>query len=733
LQRQKICGKNVGTIIPRYFLARLRSADYFYFIMYFRRKKSPSGIVLQLLESYRNAEGKPCNQVVVSLGNAKMPENHWNVISKSVEQHLYGYQELIPLERTEEDRKWIDLIAKRVQREGRWIPAARRSRKDKSGEKDRSANCSETINGVLINQVSHTHTTSLGPTLLGLRVWENLGLPELLSSLGFNKKQCDSAAVTVVNRLVDPVTENFLQEHWLPNSAMPDLLGENTLKGTKDRFYRCSDKLLNNQGAIERHLRKSQASHFNLTRTLVLYDLTNTHFEGECKSNRKAKRGKNKQKRNDCCQVVVGMMLDEFGFELGHKTFEGNLNDSKSLVEMVELLGNISSEDDNLNSSVKPLVIVDAGVATKENLKRLHAEDYNYLVNDSRRKRSAYRDDFNEDNGFAKIPDRFKNGREKPPVKVKIIEETVIERKNIEEQHADGRITVHERKTVRKEHLVLCKSDARRNKELAIVSNAEKRFLQQLDELSERIDSGRLEETIKIERAIGRIKAKHTRASCFYKVTLITESSSEGVSESVQTKSKNKISVSVAAKPVLKWQRDDQRYNNSHDLLGCYVLRTDRLDLTAEQYWQLYIGLTYAEDGFRELKTNLGLRPNHHRIEGRVDGHIFISILAYHLLRHILYTLRLTGDNRSWQTIRQILETHCYTTIIMPTVTGQLYRLRKPGIPEECQQQIYDQFAISINGLPTSKIIVDQRRLCSDPKMGSLNCNNLQHIMRKSG
>ena len=469
----------------------------------------------------------------------------------------------------------------------------------------------EMIDGVLINQISHTHSTSLGPTLLGLRVWENLGMPEFLNSLGFNKKQCDSAAVTVINRLVEPVTENFLQENWLPNSALPDLLGEGILKGTKDRFYNVSDKLLHNQGAIERHLREAQASHFGLTRTLVLYDLTNTHFEGECKDNRKAKRGKNKQKRNDCCQVVVGMMFDEFGFELGHKTFEGNLNDSKSLVEMVELLGHISSEDENLASSMKPLIIIDAGVATKENLNRLHAEGYNYLVNDSRRKRSAYRDAFNDDSGFTKIPDRFKNGREKPPVKVKIIEETVTEKKGVEEQHPDENTPISQHETIRKEYLVLCKSNARRNKELAIVSNAEKRFLQELKELSERIDKGRLKDTVKIERAIGRIRAKHTRASCFYQVTLVTEQPSDPSSKSVQTKSKKKKKTPAlaAVKSILKWQRDDQRYNDSHDLLGCYVLRTDRLDLTAEQYWQLYIGLTYAEDGFRELKSNLGLRP----------------------------------------------------------------------------------------------------------------------------
>ena len=286
--------------------------------MYFRRKKTPSGTVLQLLESYRNAEGKPRSQIVVSLGDASIPQEHWTGIAKAVESELYGYQQLILEDRPDSSLQWIDSIIKRVQREGRWSSArqcrGKNSSSNPSHEKQKVIETQNVVDGVLIDKVSHSHTTSLGPTLLGLKVWENLGMPDFLKSLGFNKAQCEAAATTVVNRLVDPVTENFLREIWLPGSAIPDLLGEDVLKGSVNRFYRISDQLLSNQDAIERHLRQVQAEHFNLTRTLVLYDLTNTHFEGECKANKKAKRGKNKQKRNDCCQVVIGMILDEFGF-----------------------------------------------------------------------------------------------------------------------------------------------------------------------------------------------------------------------------------------------------------------------------------------------------------------------------------------------------------------------------------------------------------------------------------
>jgi len=700
---------------------------YFTCIMYFRRKKTPSGEVLQLLESYRNAEGNPRSQIVVSLGNAKIPEGYWGVIATSVSSALYGHQQLIQDDIPKQARPWIDSILKRVQREGRWSPAhkslgkipANGQAKQKTKDEDKDKDKGEVIDGVLLDKVSHTHATSLGPTLLGLKVWENLGMTKCLSRLGFNKAQCEAAATTVINRLVDPVTENFLVENWLPNSAIPDLLGEEVLKGPRKRFYSVSDKLLLNQEAIEAHLRQSQERHFNLTRTLVLYDLTNTHFEGECRSNKKAKRGKNKQKRNDCCQVVVGMILDEFGFELGHKTFDGNLNDSQSLVKMIDSLQKICTKDDELISSVKPLIIVDAGVATQKNLKLLRKKGYRYLVNDSRRKRSKYREAFSQSADFTKISDRFKNGQEKPSVEVKLIEETSTQTELVDQVQVDGSTRQVKQQSSFTEHLVLCKSNSRRNKELAMVSTAEKRFLQQLKALSERIEKGRLKDPVKIERAIGRIKTKNPRVATFYKVTHENKSSAD---KDVKNASKEKgsenkdvknasVKKSIEIKSTIQWQRDDKKFHANDDLLGCYVLRTDRLDLTAEQYWQVYMSLTYAEDGFRALKSDLGLRPNHHRIERRVDGHIFISILAYHLLHHILYTLRLKGDRRCWFTLRQILQTHSYTTIVMPTVSGKIYRLRKPGIPEECQRQIYDQFGINMSELPTSKIIIENSKL----------------------
>jgi len=674
--------------------------------MYFRIKQSSSGQTLQLLESYRDSQGQSRNRVVVSLGNAKIAKSHWKAVAISVASKLYGRPVLLEGGIESGSMQWVDWIVKRVDRQGRWQPFGRGREQDgRQPEEDEpgapSGDDGERVDGVLVDKIEHCHTTSLGPALVGLRVWERLGMPEFLSTIGFNAAQRDAAAASVVNRLVDPVTENFLYDVWLGSSSLPDLLGEAILKGGKERYYRVTDKLLAHKDEIEGHLRKAQARHFNLNRTVFLYDLTNTHFEGECKANPKAKRGKSKQKRNDCPLVVVGMVFDEFGFELAHQTFEGNKNDSKSLVDMLESLRRIVDDDDTLFSTVKPIVVVDAGVATKGNLKLLRKEGYSYLVNDSRRKRSAHRDQFNQKEGFRTVGGRFKNGQERPPVRVKVIENTIEETETHEEPQPDGSVKTVKKKQRFTEHLILCRSDARRNKELAIISNAEMRYLAELQALADRVEKGTLKDPVKIQQAIGRVGTRNTRARRFYTVKVVEEKISAESGKGSRNKGK-----SSSTKQRIEWERDDKRLHENDDILGCYVLRTDRLDFTDEEYWHLYMTLIYAEDGFHALKSDLGLRPNHHRIERRVDAHVSISVLAYHILHHILYALKLAGDNRCWFTIRQILQTHAYTTIMMPTADGKLYRLRKAGQPEECQREIYRRIGIKTCGLPATKNVV---------------------------
>jgi len=294
----------------------------------------------------------------------------------------------------------------------------------------------------------------------------------------------------------------------------------------------------------------------------------------------------------------------------------------------------VVQEEVSLFSWVKPMVILDAGIATKKNLKRLREEGFEYLVNDSRRGRKAYLEQFQEDEEFSNI-----KGRDgKTPVQVRMITDPAPP-----EGEADQK----------GDSLVLCKSEGRRKKEESIRSNAENRFLEALTKLSNRVLKGGLKKKEKIIEAVGRLRARHPRVARFYEITL--EKYNQKPTE------KNIPEYKVV------WSRDNEKHESDKDLFGCYVLRTNsETELSAEEIWELYITLTMAEEGFRCLKSNLGLRPIFHHNEDRVDGHILITILAYHLLQFILYSLRLQGDNRSWETIKRVLSTHCYTTMILP-------------------------------------------------------------------
>ena len=643
--------------------------------MFFRIKKMRSGQVTQLIESYRDGEGVPRHHMVVSLGNYAIPARYKRQIERAVASRLRGEQLLFPPDLPSEVAELIDDVVRRVERGGRWHerPRSRASRPRAAQDPPRPTE--RTVDGVLIDKVTHTDTTQLGVSLLGLHAWTELGVAEALGRLGFNAAQRNAAAVSVINRLDEPSSENALPA-WVGASSLADLLGEDVLRGGEDRFYRVSDKLLSKRDALEEHFRQRQAQLFDLHRTVLLYDLTNTHFEGTCRDNPKAARGVNKQKRNDCPQIVVGMVFDEHGFELAHRTFKGNTSDGRTLVSMIEVLREASAPDDTFAATAKPLVIMDSGVATRANREQLREHRFSYLVNDSRPGRKKWRKHFAED-GFEPIEGRDR----KTTVSVRAMD--------IDTEEDDE--TGH--RTIVRERVVLCRSEGRRLKESAIRSKAEERLLANLETLAERVGSGRLKAPAKIQRAIGRVLQKNPRVARYYDVS----------AEPVGGEHPEQLTVI--------WKRRDDSWQEDQDMFGCYVLRSDRRDLSADELWQLYMTLCHAEDGFHALKSDLGLRPNYHQIEDRVDAHVFITVLAYQLLQYIRHTLASNGDTRNWLTLRRILQAHCYTTVLMPTEDGKLYRLRRPGQPEAAHQEIYQHFGITTAGLPRTETIIDNEKM----------------------
>lgn len=587
--------------------------------MFFRTKTIKATPLAQLVQSYRNAEGQPRQRVVASLGDANIQEADKKPIARAVEDHLCGQPGLLDPGLSVEAAKWVAQILQVIGRSKSARPAP-----------------AGTVDGVLVDGIATENVVQLGPQLVARAAWRELGFDPILRDAGLNAAQIATAQLLVANRLIEPLSEWALID-WAGRTALPEMLGIRVTKTTKDRLYHTGDALLAKRKFIESALRDAQAGLFGSRGGIILYDVTNTRFEGLCAKNPKARHGKNKQKRSDCRQVAIGMAFDERGLPLAHEVFAGNIADTKTLARILERLRPGCGEQSGVDH---PLVILDAGFASKANLALLKQRGLGYLINITRSSRTGFAGEFAA-GGFEPVPGRDPSA----PVEVRTIPDP---------ENPGG-------------FLVLCRSAARREKELAMVSRAEERFLDDSAALRGRIAKGRLKDAAKIERAIGGLQKKHPRVARFF--TLRREPGGLVVA------------------------RDDGKIGQAGELCGNYVLRTDQA-LGAARTWSLYMTLLQAEEGYACLKGSLGLRPNFHQLEERVDAHIFISVLAYHLLCWARGKLRDSGDPRDWKTVRRLLRTHSLATTRLPLEDGRVLHIRKASVPDAEQAQVYQKLGI---------------------------------------
>ncbi len=608
--------------------------------MFFREKKSRKSRILQLVENSRDAKGKVRQRVLVSLGGCPVPDEHRKRVAAELTRQSAGYGALLSEEPVIE--YWVERVAERLE-------AVRGPANTPWQEVAQSE--SVKLADVDIDSIEHENGVRLGASLVLLRAWSSLELDRVLTEQGLSREQLGAAKALVLNRLIEPVSENELP-NWIATTALADLLGLRTEGWAEDRFYRIGDKLLAAMPELESHLRNKERDLFNLERTILLYDLTNSYFEGSADRNDLAFRNvASKEKRSDCPLISVGIVLDAEGFIIRHKVFAGNISDCRTLLDAVGDLEGMPADGS------RPVVIVDGGMASQANLDALREHGYNYIVNGKRQTRAEFLDDFLELDAFERIEGRGK-AVEKQPVFVRRI--------------SSGDETI-----------VLCRSAGRKQKEDAIQDNAERKLIYGLEKLRARImrNDPRLklgEGSALVNRVIGRLLGRTTRASRLYEVSY---------DPSTRT---------------LGWQRKESAWENSRELHGCYHLRST-LELEDQHLWKLYITLVRVEDAFRSMKSELGLHPFHHQLARRCRAHIWITVLAYHLMRWTEHSLKLSGYDSTWRSLRRKLDTHCYATLIIPDGTGLEHHIRKAGRPNHVQKLIYTQLGIDWTDLPARR------------------------------
>ena len=492
------------------------------------------------------------------------------------------------------------------------------------------------IVAVHTDQVSLEEAREAGPVHVGHQMWNRLGLEEILREAGLSARAQLLSEVMVLNRLVAPCSEHAMPE-WVQSTALSDVLCVDLSELSDEALYRNLDRLHPSRGRIEEALAQREKSLFNLDDTYYLYDLTSTYFEGQCEANPKAQRGYSRDQRPDCKQVVVGLVLDRDGFPKAHEVFEGNRQDRASLKDMLDILEKRSSKKGG------GTVIVDRGMAYEDNLAQIQAQGHHYLVAGRQSEREAWFDEIEDEQGWQELirkPSPRNPSQQKSRVWIKRAETD--------------------------DHLfVLCRSEGRQAKDQAIRLKQEKRLKADLERLKTRIEAGRLQQPEKVYESLGRLKERYPRVARYWNLDY------------------------DASQRKLHWNEDSEKRQRAIRFDGSYLLKTDRKDLTAEEAWRLYILLTRVEDAFRDMKSPLSERPIFHQLQRRVETHIFLCVLAYHLLIAIEKTFLDQEIHTSWATLRQQLSTHQIVTAVLPTTDGHLLKIRKATTPESQHRQIY--------------------------------------------
>ena len=477
-------------------------------------------------------------------------------------------------------------------------------------------------------------------------LWRQVGLPELISELLDNRKfefSIERALFAMVaNRACGPSSKLYCHEQWLAE----DVRIEGCEALELHHLYRAMDFLEAHKEALEEGLYFRMADLLNLDVEVVFYDTTSTYFEGQALANPSAKRGYSRDKRPDCKQVVVGLVINRDGFPKAHEIFDGNTQDRASLPAMLDAL-----EARVGGFRRGQTVVVDRGMAFEENLEQLRARGLRYLVASRQQERTRWLAEFETLEGFDEVirePSPRNPKQKKTKVEVKL-------------------------KRTEAETFVLCISDGRKQKDRAIRDKHEGRLLRDLDKLHARIGAGRLVDELKIGEAIGRLKERYPRVARYYDIAFDPDA---------QT---------------LRYSLNEPRRELAERLDGSYVLKSDRTDLGADEAWRIYHLLTRAENAFRCMKSPLAERPIFHQVQRRVETHIFLCVLAYHLLVAIEKTLLDKGVHTSWASVRDALATHAIVTIVLPTDSGATMRIRKASTAESEHRELYRLLGVDEN------------------------------------
>jgi transposase len=576
-----------------------------------RRKNGKRHTYWALVESYRTARGSR-QRVVAYLGELKRSERSgWAQLGQS-------------------------LSAKKK---------PQRSLFDPPGDDDLPED--ETVL-VRLEGVKLERVRDFGDVWMAWGLWRLLGLDSLLAELMPRGQEevpwATMAAILVIARFCEPQSELHIESTWYRATALDDLLGVSPEKVHTDRLYAALDVLLPHKEAIEKHLKTRLGNLFDLEYDLLLYDVTSTYFEGDCNANPMAKRGYSRDKRPDCLQVTIGLVVTEDGIPLGYEVFAGNRTDVTTVEEIVEAM-------ERKYGRAKRVWVMDRGMVSEDNLKFLRSRKGQYIVGTPKAMLRQF-----EKHLLDKQWQEVQEG-----VEVKLV------------PGPEG-----------DETFVLARSADRREKEQAM----HRRFINRMEDGLRRLQSsaasGRLKDEAVANRRLGRLQAQNWRAAGAFDVTIKKLQKPQG-----------KARLNVHFHQNRRWSQWARLSE------GCYLLRTNLTDTDPATLWKRYIQLTEAEWAFRITKDELEIRPIWHQRQDRVLAHILVCFLAYVLWKTLAGWMRRAGLGDAPRTLIEELAKIKSGDVVLPAEPrggrpARTVRLRCVTEPDAAQKVLLYRLGINL-------------------------------------
>ena len=607
----------------------------------------------KLVESIRTEKG-PRQRIVMGLGTLTLPKKQWKKLAAVIETKLTG-QTLMPINSVE-----IERIADQA------IENNKLNNTIAMNENTRALN--QQLLKVDINSLSTMNSKSLGPEIVANNAWEKLDIDQMLTECKFDQRQKALAKSVIIGRLINPGSDIETFRWFQKRSSLNEFLNVDLSIIGKDSFYKIADDLLDNKNKLEKLLQEKEAKLYGRTKdSIFLYDLTNTYLEGSALNNKLATFGKCKSKRYDCRIITLAIVVDSLGFPILSQIYAGNQSEPKTLKDVLKRIQrDLYNQQETIT---KPTLIMDRGIATSSNIDFIKDNGYEYVVID----RKNLIQDYEEE---------FKNAKD---------EFEIIQSKKRSAYGDFNNVYVKKVDYTKELSRVLCLSEGKEKKEIAIDSKKENNFLEDVNKLKKSISKGSVKKSDVIYKRLGKLKERHSRVSKNYILDTINNKDS-------------KITDILVRKKTVNNSENEKPY-------GCYVIETTHTKLKATEIWNLYMTLTTVENSFRALKSELGLRPIYHQTEERTKGHLFISVLAYHLLNTIEVDLSKHNDNRQWKTILSDLSTHQRNTVVLNTEEGETYHVRLSGTPESSHKDVYRKLFAED---PLKKVNRLAKTVCSD-------------------